>query len=219
MPKFSCHRCGRPLRFLGRSTDVRAAAQVAQSSASTGLGLHSAEPHGPPNRYLPAAVAHPFGGLDRCQGYADCGQCTDLHARRGADAGRRLRDQRLRRPQSRRSRKTHCRPPVGRRSNQCSRSTDAVCRAGRCEFSAGVMHQCQHCLLVVRRGGARGLLPLHETLHLLSTGSAWRSVFMGYSHGLHRRQRRAASHCLAAVYRQPAVDRGLRHLLRHGRPR
>lgn len=47
----------------------------------------------------------------------------------------------------------------------------------------------------------------------------WGGVFLGHPHGLHCRGRRAAGQRLAAVHRQPAVDGGLRHLLRHGRPR
>src|SRR5450830_921804 len=63
-----------------------------------------------------------------------------------------------------------------------------------------------------------GLLPVHEALHLLPAGGAGRGVFLGHPDGLHRRDRQPAGHGLVALYRQCAVDGGVRHLLRHDRP-
>ena len=48
------------------------------------------------------------------------------------------------------------------------------------------------------------LVPGHGVLH-------------GDSHGIQRRDRRRSDHRLAALRRQPAVDRRLRHRVRHGR--
>ncbi len=142
-----------------------------------------------------------------------------VHAGHDPDAQRGLLRERRGRPRLRPSRQAHgaaagdVGPGVGEGGAGGGRS------AGARRVRAGAHHQRADHRAVLRRAGDHAGLSVRQARAVDAAGGAGCGLQLRHPHGLCGRAGRGAGAGLGAVAGQPVLGAGLRHRVRHGRPR